>query len=72
MHLLANLALERMVLLCWLDGSMEIIVRLLTFVELVGVNMLAATNVAICVNLALIVRVSSPCLLAVVKVAYHV
>lgn len=59
LHQLAQAALAQMVLLCWADSSMLVVIRIAKFVELTASNMLAVTNVAICVNLALIVSVSN-------------
>lgn len=50
--------LEKMVLLCVLDIRFLSCVRALKYLELVGGNMLAVTNVVICVNLGRIVAVS--------------
>lgn len=52
------MALAEMVSLCWTKSSMLRAIQALKFVELVGGNLLAITNVAICVNLAIIVWVS--------------
>ena len=50
--------MAEMVLLCWSKSELLILIKALKFMEIVGANMLAVTNVAICVNLALIVSVS--------------
>ena len=47
-----------MVFLCWTNSGDLKFVKAMKFVELVAGNMLAVTNVAICVNLALVVSVS--------------
>ena len=47
-----------MVTKCWTDSGVEGFVKALKFVELSGINMFAITNLAICVNLALIISVS--------------
>lgn len=56
---MAELILAEMVLLCWGKSELLILIKALKFIELVGGNMLAVTNVAICINLALIVSVSA-------------
>ena len=60
LHQLAQLVLAQMVFLCWTTSSDLKFVKAMKFVELVSGNMLAVTNVAICVNLALVVSVSDP------------
>ena len=57
-HQLAQMVLAEIVSLCWTTSNVLRVVQALKFVELVGGNLLAITNVAICVNLALIVSVS--------------
>lgn len=57
-HLLASHIMAEMLLNCWFDPGLVNFVKFIKFMELAGGNMLAATNVAICVNLALIVHVS--------------
>lgn len=57
-HMLASLALASLVLNCWFESSLEWLLKIFKFAELVGANMLAVTNIAICLNLALIVHVS--------------
>ena len=47
-----------MVALCWTESSLEGFIRTLKFVELSAFNMFAVTNLAICINLALVVWVS--------------
>lgn len=58
LHQLAQMVLAEMVLLCWAKSTVLRVIQALKFVELAGGNLLAITNVAICVNLALIVSVS--------------
>lgn len=58
MHQISELIMAEMVLLCWSKTELLILIKSLKFLEVVGGNMLAVTNVAICVNLALIVSVS--------------
>ena len=57
-HQITELIMAEMVLLCWSKSELLILIKALKFMEIVGANMLAVTNVAICVNLALIVSVS--------------
>lgn len=57
MHLLASLVLAQLVVDCFVGAGVLNLVRTMKFAELAGANMLALTNVAICVNLALIVHV---------------
>lgn len=57
-HLLAGMVVEQMVLLCFLEARYLNFLKFVKFLELLGGNMLATTNLAICINLALIVRVS--------------
>lgn len=54
-HQISELIMAEMVLLCWSKTELLILIKSLKFLEVVGGNMLAVTNVAICVNLALIV-----------------
>ena len=49
-----------MVTVCWANSKAEGFLRTMKFVEMTSSNMLAITNLAICVNLALIVSVSKP------------
>lgn len=58
MHLLFETILEQLVLNCWLRAGMLDLFKSLRFVVNVSANMIAVTNVAICINLALIVYVS--------------
>ncbi|CAM9158442.1 unnamed protein product [Hapterophycus canaliculatus] len=46
---------DMMVTVCWTRSSLENFVKTLKFLELSASNMLAITNLAICVNLALII-----------------
>ena len=57
---LGYLVEDVMVSNCWTDSDVEAFVKALKFVELSAINMFAATNLAICVNLALIISVSIP------------
>lgn len=47
-----------MILACWSKEGLVWVIKLFKFVELTADNMLAITNLAICVQLALIVSVS--------------
>ena len=47
-----------MVTLCWVKNNVGGLVKAIKFMELAAGNMLAITNLAICINLALIVLVS--------------
>lgn len=58
-HLLAGKIMEQMVLLCYIDARFLNAFKFLKFLELAGGNLLAVTNLAICINLAQIVRVSA-------------
>ena len=51
------MTLNLMVSACWTGTEVENVVKTFKFLELTGSNMLAVTNLAICVNLALIVSV---------------
>lgn len=51
------MVLAQMVLLCLADAKNLNFIKTMKFIELTAGNMLAVTNVAICVNLALIVSV---------------
>lgn len=46
-----------MVSLCWTGHHLEAFIKTIKFIELCSANMLAITNLAIAVNLALIVKV---------------
>lgn len=48
-----------MVSVCWANSNAEGFIKAVKFVELSASNMLAITNLGICVNLALIVMVSN-------------
>lgn len=65
LHQLAQMVLAEMVSLCWAKSNVLRLIQAMKFVELVGGNLLAITNLAICVNLALIVsvRLHIPCYL---------
>lgn len=56
-HQLAQMMLAELVSLCWAKSSVLRFIQAMKFLELVGGNMLAITNLAICINLALIVSV---------------
>lgn len=58
MHLLSGIVLAQMVLNCWVGDGVLAVVKALKFLELVGSNLVAVTNLAICSNLAFIVHVS--------------
>lgn len=49
---------DMMVSVCWTGRNLEGVIKALKFIELAAANMLAITNLAICVNLSLIVVVS--------------
>ncbi|CAB1115368.1 unnamed protein product [Ectocarpus sp. CCAP 1310/34] len=44
-----------MISVCWAGGNLSNLIKFLKFLELASANMLAVTNLAICVNLALVV-----------------
>ncbi|CAM9229677.1 unnamed protein product [Scytosiphon promiscuus] len=46
---------DMMVTVCWTGSNLEVFIKILKFVELAASNMLAITNLAICMNIALIV-----------------
>lgn len=48
-----------MILICWTGSNLEGLVKTFKFLELASSNMLAITNLAVCINLALIVSVSA-------------
>lgn len=48
---------DMMVTVCWTGSNVEGFVKTIKFLELAASNMLAITNLAICVNLALIIMV---------------
>lgn len=47
-----------MISVCWTGANLLKLIKTFKFLELVSVNMLAMTNLAICMNLALVVMVS--------------
>lgn len=51
--------MQELVLNCALHSGLVNLIKPLKFVELLGANMLALTNVAICMNLGFIVHVRS-------------
>ena len=61
---------DAMVTLCWSGSNLLSFIKALKLIELTAFNMYAVTNLAICINLALIVSVSvgkkssTPCLLS--------
>lgn len=57
--LLAEGALAEMVLLCWGKSELSFVIKAIKLVGMMGGNMFAVTNVAICANLAFIVHVSN-------------
>lgn len=57
-HELADLIMNTMVSVCWSRSEAFFTIKTFKFLELASTNMLAVTNLAICVNLALIVSVS--------------
>lgn len=58
LYLLAVMAKTTMVSVCFASGNLVQLVKTFTFIELSSANMQAITNLAICVNLALIIMVS--------------
>lgn len=56
---LGSVVEDAMVTLCWTGSNAETFMKILKFIELSASNMFAVTNLAICVNLALVVSVSS-------------
>lgn len=56
-----RIVLAAMVAGCWASSKSEPIIKFFIFVELSASNMLAVTNLAICINLALVVKVKFPC-----------
>ena len=56
---LGYLVEDLMVTNCWTGSGVEGFVKALKFFELSAINMFAVTNLAICVNLALIISVST-------------
>lgn len=55
--MLAYMAEETMISVCWAGESLEGFIKTLKFIELASSNMLAVTNLGICVNLALVIMV---------------
>ena len=55
---LAFVAEDAMVTACWTGSNLEGFIKALKFIELTTFNMFALTNLAMCVNLVLIVSVS--------------
>ena len=55
---LGSLVENAMVTLCWSGSGAESFMKVLKFSQLAASNMFAVTNLAICVNLALVVSVS--------------
>ena len=49
---------DMMVTVCWISSNLEGLIKTIKYIELSASNMLAITNLAICINLALIVSVS--------------
>lgn len=47
-----------MISVCWTGANLIKLIKTFKFLELASVNMLAMTNLAICMNLALVVMVS--------------
>lgn len=50
---------DMMVTVCWANSNVEGFIKTLKFLEMTASNMLAITNLAICINLALLVSVSN-------------
>ena len=57
MHLLAKTVQGEMMRFCWIRFNLIGIIKSIKFIEVVASNMLAVTNLAICINLALIIYV---------------
>ena len=57
MYQVSQLISGTMVYVCWVDKQQLPYIWILKFIEQTATNMLAITNLAICVNLALIVLV---------------
>lgn len=65
---------DLMVTVCWISNNVKGLIKTLKFIEHSASSMLAITNLAICINLALIVLVSNdPCFsrLALVRFIYR-
>lgn len=54
---LGYLVEDAMVTVCWTDSNLVGFVKALKYIELSAFNLFAVTNLAICVNLALVVMV---------------
>ena len=50
---------DLMISVCWTESNLAGFIKTIKYIELAASNMLAITNLAICVNLALIVMVST-------------
>lgn len=48
-----------MITVCWTGSNVAGLVKVLKYMEQAAINMLALTNFAICINLALIILVSN-------------
>lgn len=59
-YLLAQRAMSEMVCLCYASQGFDHLVKVFNFFEVAGSNMLAATNLTMCVNLAFIIKVMGP------------
>ncbi|CAM9367049.1 unnamed protein product, partial [Hapterophycus canaliculatus] len=55
LHMLAFMAETTMISVCWAGDNLIGLIKVFKFLELASSNMLAVTNLAICVNLALII-----------------
>lgn len=58
-HLLALMVEASMILVCWTGENVEGLFEALKYIEMASANMFAITNLAICVNLSLIIMVSN-------------
>ena len=58
-YLLSEWVMATMILACWSNRDVSWFIKVWKFVELTADNMLAATNFAICLQLSLIVSVST-------------
>ena len=72
LHQLAFMAEATMISVCWTADNLEALVKTFKFIELAAGHMLAITNLAICVNLALVIMVSCQCKEVLLVVLYIV
>lgn len=67
LHQLAFMAEATMISVCWTGESLVGLVKTFKFVELAAGHMLAITNLAVCVNLALVIMVSEHQMMGLVR-----